>query len=144
MQENTSESQQEREARLENECRHWMHALKGHRYHTVDSQREDFKEEVRALQEKCQRIEETIVRLTERLEHITRRSKFAVKQAVLTAQGLFGDVYDDDSGNLDALSSVEKMSQLVEQLASHVNARNVEIERLKNELEVRIGIIVYK
>ncbi|OQR99950.1 hypothetical protein ACHHYP_03777 [Achlya hypogyna] len=132
-----------RHERMEEHARAWMKALQSHRYKTIDSTREDLAEEVRTIKEKCEKTQEAVVRLTEQLDHITRRSKYVVKEAMASTQACRGslqassdrETYDAIAPSLDALGSIAKLSQLVEELASQVHARNDTIKALEAELE---------
>ncbi|OQS04520.1 hypothetical protein THRCLA_03264, partial [Thraustotheca clavata] len=90
-----------------------------------------------------EKTQEAVVRLTEQLDHITRRSKYVVKEAMATTHGCRGPVaesftretYESIAPSLDALGSIEKLSRLVEELATQVHSRNDTIKQLTTELE---------
>ncbi|EQC28561.1 hypothetical protein SDRG_13639 [Saprolegnia diclina VS20] len=134
------ETPAQRQARMEAHAIEWMKALQGHRYKTIDSEKEDLQEEVRTLKDKCEKTQEAIVRLTEQLDHITRRSKYVVKEAMAATQAACGALAEPESyealaPSLDALGSIAKLASLVEELATHVHARNDAVKVLQAEIE---------
>ncbi|RQM30369.1 hypothetical protein B5M09_012735 [Aphanomyces astaci] len=124
------------------DARKWMQALQGHRYIQVDSQRDDLAVELKELKERLAASEATVAQLTDKLDHITRRAKYTVKEAMAsthscrTAQeaSFVSDSYESIAESLDALASLEKLGQVVGDVTTQVHARNQHIAKLHAEL----------
>ncbi|KAF0684783.1 Aste57867_23298 [Aphanomyces stellatus] len=140
--EHGDESSAQRQSRLDIDGKEWMHALQGHRYMHVDAQRDEMMAELKALKERLAATEATVSQLSDKLDHITRRAKYTVKDAMSTTQSCRDareasfekETYESVADSLDALSSLEKLGALVGELATQVHARNERIGRLQVEL----------
>ncbi|ETW01059.1 hypothetical protein H310_06688 [Aphanomyces invadans] len=140
--EREGETPAQRQARQEVDAKKWMQALQGHRYIQVDSQRDDLAVELKELKERLAATEATVAQLSDKLDHITRRAKYTVKEAIATTQtcrtaqeaSFVAETYDSIAETLDALTSVEKLGQVVGELATQVHTRNQHIAKLQADL----------
>ncbi|CAK4081602.1 unnamed protein product [Aphanomyces euteiches] len=136
--EREGETPEQRQARLDVDAKQWMQALQGHRYIQVDSQKDELSQELKQLKERLAATEATVSQLNDKLDHILRRSKYTVKEALSTAQSCreqaTTESYETLVDSLDALSSLEKLGQLVGELTAQVHTRNEQLGRVQVEL----------